>query len=252
MKLDYNRTTMLGTDRNSDSTEDGALENRRAYYRWFDAVRARHPNVIFENCSSGGMRNDYGILSRTQLCSSSDQTNYKWYPSVAVGCAAAVLPEQLAGWSYPMEDGDREEAIFNMVSSLLMRIHLSGQIWLISDEQFDAVREAVALYKDKIRENIPLAMPFYPLGRPTIERTDTYNAFGLYRPDTESAWLAVWRLDTRDNRVHLPLPAGVRDLSAAEQAYPRQPRAPVKFDNGILTMEFPQPYSARVLELRKG
>ena len=250
MKLDYNRTTMLGTDRNADSTEDGALEHLRAYYRWFDAVRARHPNVIFENCSSGGMRNDYGMLSRTQLCSSSDQTNYKWYPSVAVGCAAAILPEQLAVWSYPLEDGDREETIFNMVSSLLMRIHLSGQIWLIDDEQFDAVREAVSLYKDRIRTDIPLAMPFYPLGRPTIEQTNAFNAFGLYHADRANAWLAVWRLDTDQGRVQLPLPTGVDRLSTIRQVYPNRPHAPAGVDHGLLTVDLPQPYSARVFELK--
>jgi alpha-galactosidase len=250
MKLDYNRTTILGTDRDSDSTEDGALEHLRAYYDWFDAVRARHPNVIFENCSSGGMRNDYGILSKTQLCSSSDQTNYKWYPSVAVGCAAAILPEQLAVWSYPLESGDREEAIFNMVSSLLMRIHLAGEIWAISDEQSDAVREAIALYKDRIRADIPRAIPFYPLGRPTIEQTDTFNAFGLYRADTNSAWLAVWRLDSKENQVQLPLPQGVADLSKVQQVYPAQPQAPLSCSDGILTVELPQPYSARLFELR--
>ena len=250
MKLDYNRTTMLGTDRDADSVGDGALEHLRAYYGWFDAVRARHPNVIFENCSSGGMRNDYGMLSRTQLCSSSDQTNYKWYPSVAVGCAAAILPEQLAVWSYPLEHGDREEAIFNMVNALLMRIHLSGQIWRIDDEQFDAVREAVALYREKIRRDIPLAMPFYPLGRATIEHTDTFNAFGLYRADRASAWLAVWRLDTVQRRVQLPLPAGVDRLSTIRQAYPHHPQAPMGVDHGLLTVDLPQPYSARVFELK--
>jgi alpha-galactosidase len=252
MKLDYNRTPILGTDRDSDSTEDGALEHIRAYYQWFDAVRARHPHVIFENCSSGGMRNDYGILSRTQLCSSSDQTNYKWYPSVAVGCAAAILPEQLAVWSYPMEDGDREEAIFNMVSSLLMRIHLSGQIWLISDEQFAAVCEAVTIYKETIRADIPHAMPFYPLGRPTIEQTDTFNAFGQYRSNAGRAWLAIWRLDAEESRIQVPLPAGVRDLSVAKQAYPAEAGGAIENSDGTLTVELPQRYSARVFELGAG
>jgi alpha-galactosidase len=250
MKLDYNRTTMLGTDRDSDSTEDGALEHLSAYYNWFDAVRTRHPNVIFENCSSGGMRNDYGMLSRTQLCSSSDQTDYKLYPSVAVGCAAAILPEQLAVWSYPLKSGDREEAVFNMVTSILMRIHLAGEFWLISDEQRDAVHEAIALYKDRIRADIPRAIPFYPLGRPTIEQIDTFNAFGLYRVDTDRAWLAVWRLDSKEKRVQLPLPPGVAKLSTVRQAYPAQPQAPCSSSDGILTVELPQPYSARLFELR--
>lgn len=120
-----------------------------------------------------------------------------------------------------------------MVTSILMRIHLAGEFWLISDEQRDAVHEAIALYKDRIRADIPRAIPFYPLGRPTIEQIDTFNAFGLYRVDTDRAWLAVWRLDSKEKRVQLPLPPGVAKLSTVRQAYPAQPQAPCSSSDGI-------------------
>ena len=249
MKLDYNQTALLGTDRDADSPGDGGVQLTRAYYAWFDDVRRRHPQVIFENCASGGMRSDYGMLSRTQLASSSDQTNYKLYPSIAVGSAAAILPEQLAVWSYPLKGGDREEAIFNMVSSLLMRIHLSGQIWQISDEQFEAVREAVTLYKDRIRADIPRSMPFYPLGRPTLDETDAFNAFGLHAADVGRAWLAVWRLDTPTGRVDLPLPDALGRPAHIEQVSPAEPKADINCGAGRLAVELPQPYSARLFHL---
>lgn len=92
----------------------------------------------------------------------------------------------------------------------------------------------------------------HPLGRPTIEQTDTYNAFGLYRPDTKTAWLAVWRLDTVEKRVRLRLPTEIKDITTLQQAYPAEPQTQIGYENGFLTVELPQPYSARLLALQCG
>ena len=63
-KLDYNVTTGPGTDRDADSVGDGLLEHNRAHLAWLDGVLERHPDLILENCASGGMRSDFAMLSR--------------------------------------------------------------------------------------------------------------------------------------------------------------------------------------------
>ena len=71
---------------------------------------------------------EYAMLSHLQLQSSSDQEDYRLYPSIAVGESAGVLPEQLAVWSYPLAKATPDEASFNMVSAMLFRIHQSGNL----------------------------------------------------------------------------------------------------------------------------
>ena len=61
----------------------------------------RFPQLVIENCGSGGGRMDYAMLAHHQLQSSSDQTDYRKYPAIVAGGLAAVLPEQFAVWSYP-------------------------------------------------------------------------------------------------------------------------------------------------------
>lgn len=60
-----------------------------------------HPNLIIENCASGGMRMDYKTLSHFSVQSTSDATDYKPTAAIAAnvgnGCLAApstglVLP----------------------------------------------------------------------------------------------------------------------------------------------------------------
>jgi alpha-galactosidase len=127
IKMDYNVDGLEGTDYLADSAGQGLLEHNRALLAWLDEVLARYPDLTIENCGSGGGRMEYAMLSHLQLQSSSDQEDYRLYPAICVGESAAVLPEQLAIWSYPLAGGDVDATCFNMVSAMLFRIHQSGR-----------------------------------------------------------------------------------------------------------------------------
>ena len=90
---------------------------------------------------------DYALLSRCSIQSTSDQEEYDKYAQISANAATAVAPEQAAVWSYPFMDGDREETIFNMVNTMLLRIHQSGHLVKISQERFDLVKEGITCYK---------------------------------------------------------------------------------------------------------
>ena len=57
------------------------------------------------------------------------------------------MQKRLAKNTYPLMDGDREETIFNMVNTMLLRIHQSGHLVKISQERFDLVKEGITCYK---------------------------------------------------------------------------------------------------------
>src|SRR6202011_1704357 len=56
LKLDYNIMVGPGTDTGGISPGAGLLAANRAQLDWLDAVLDRHPGLVIENCSSGGMR----------------------------------------------------------------------------------------------------------------------------------------------------------------------------------------------------
>ncbi|MEO3947010.1 alpha-galactosidase [Gorillibacterium sp. CAU 1737] len=248
IKMDYNINAGIGTETDADSFGDGLLEHNRAYLAWLDRLFARYPELIIENCSSGGMRIDYGMLSRHSIQSTSDQDDYLKYAQIAATAPIALTPEQAAVWSYPLREGDDEEVIFNMVNALLLRVHQSGHLAELSPRRKELVKEALDYYKS-IRGHIPEAVPFWPLGLPVAE--SPWISLGLKHGD--SRYLALWHVSGAERNVHLPLP----ELRGADldlrTGYPSAKPVAWTWNRtaGVLTVELPEAKTARLLEIHR-
>jgi alpha-galactosidase len=202
IKMDYNVDSLLGTDLHADSVGQGLLEHNRAYLAWIDRILDRYPDLILENCGSGGGRMDYAQLSHFQIQSVTDQEEYLRMPAILTGASAGVLPEQAAIWSYPTAQSDADSASFNMVSGMVCRIHQSGRLDQASSEVLRQVRTGLEQYKSVLRRHISKAVPFYPLGMPDVTDSNSPVALGMRAP--ELTWIAVWRLDG-PSRVAVPV-----------------------------------------------
>lgn len=258
IKMDYNINIGIGTEVNADSFGEGLLQHNRAYLNWLDAVFARHPELVIEHCSSGGLRMDYALLRRHSLASVSDQTDFRKLAVIACASPTALTPEQAAVWAYPLENGDEEEVAFNMVNALLMRIHLSGHLDRMAPGQLDLIKEALLYYKE-IRESLTEAIPFWPLGLPRFD--SGWTALGLR--NGPKIWLAVWRLGGQDEEIELKLPGiaegrnqiggssqSESELSQFRCAYPKQGKGSWNWDisEGLLRVSLPRIFMARVFE----
>ncbi len=245
LKMDYNINAGPGTDYASDSPGDGLLAHNRAYLDWVRGVFDAHPELVIENCSSGGLRMDYAQLSVHSIQSVSDQTDYRLNAIIAAACASAVTPEQAAVWSYPLKDADEEETIFNMVSALLLRVHQSGRLHELSSASLELVREGIALYK-RIRPDIPKGLPFWPFGLPRFGAG--WTAFGL--DCGRIGYVAIWRLDGRSRSAAISLPAGVRKQTF-ECIYPQALPPKLAWSSGKARITLPQEHSARLFKFEK-
>nr|WP_030040673.1 glycoside hydrolase family 36 protein [Streptomyces resistomycificus] len=188
LKLDYNINIGPGTENGLESAGAGLLGHHRAHLDWMASLLDRHPSLVLENCGSGGLRMDYAQLAVAQVQSTSDQQDLLRYPPIAAAAATAATPEQAAVWAYPQPGHSQDEIAFTLTGALLGRIHLSGFLNLMDDDQFALVSSAISVYKD-IRPEISGARPFWPLGLPAWE--DTWIAHGLR--SQESTLLTLWR-----------------------------------------------------------
>lgn len=246
IKMDYNINGGPGTELNSDSVGDGLLEHNRAYLRWLDGIFEKYPDLVIENCGSGGMRMDYAMLSRHSIQSSSDQTDYMKNAAIAASSCAGITPEQCAIWSYPLAEGDREEVVVNMVNALLLRIHQSGHLSELTPERFSLVREGIACYKE-IRGDIRNGIPFWPLGM--AEFTDPWFAFGLNCGN--KLYLAVWR-HAGEARCDLPIPQlKGKEHAAIRGIYPNFSQDTAKLDcgTGVVSVSLAREKTARLFEI---
>ncbi|MEF2966243.1 glycoside hydrolase family 36 protein [Paenibacillus sp. M1] len=245
IKMDYNINAGIGTELGADSFGDGLLGHNRAYLAWLDGVFARYPELVIENCGSGGMRMDYAMLSRHSIQSSSDQTDYLKNAAIAAASASLATPEQCAVWSYPLRDGDREEVVMNMINSLLLRIHQSGHLAEISPERLGYVQEGIAYYKH-IRQHIAAGLPFWPGGLPRLE--DPWLSFGIR--DGDRLFLAVWRMEGGQT-ASFPLPGGAGRDAKIKLTYPSDGEADWHWNRtaGTLSVSLPSRRTARLFEI---
>jgi alpha-galactosidase len=232
IKMDYNLDSLQGTELNADSFGQGLLEHNRAHLAWLDSILNRYPDLIIENCGSGGGRMDYAMLSRLHIQSMTDQEDYLKLPAILVGASAAVLPEQLAVWSYPLVSADVDQASFNMVTAMMCRIHQSGRLDSLPSQAWAQVTEGLRVYKERLRKHIPAAVPFYPLGLSDV--TDSQAPIALGMRSSEQAFLATWRID---GPATVKIPWASRD---AKLLYPADLGIKIKAAEGTLNMEFPR------------
>lgn len=74
VKFDFNLDPGYGCDReeHGHGKEDGLYQHYMGYYRFLDELHRRYPDVVWENCSSGGLRLDLGMLKHTHFTFLSD------------------------------------------------------------------------------------------------------------------------------------------------------------------------------------
>jgi alpha-galactosidase len=154
--LGENDISYLKWDQNRDLTEAGhdgrasTHEQTLAAYRLFDALRATHPDVEIESCSSGGARVDLGILERTDRVWASDcndalerQTIQRWTQS--------VLPPELVGSHVgpptSHTTGRTHDLSFRAATALFGHFGMEWDIREAEGEVLAELKDAVALYK---------------------------------------------------------------------------------------------------------
>lgn len=251
IKMDYNIEPGIGTELYADSVGQGMLEHERAYLKWLDGVFEKYPELVIENCSSGGLRTDYAMLARYSIQSTSDQEDYRNYATIAANAGAALTPEQAAIWSYPLKDGDEEETIYNMVNTLLLRIHQSGHLAQLSKERHALVKEGIEYYKS-IRQDIKKALPVWPNGFATS--LDHFLCAG-WKVEGKS-YLAVWRRYGETSEYDIPLEKLTegKPVKEVRLAYPKESlKEHVSYEvseDQQLHVSFKEPVMARIFEIR--
>jgi alpha-galactosidase len=102
IKLDFNVDPGAGCNRldHGHGAEDGLFEHYQGYYRVLDRLRQDFPEVLFESCSSGGLRIDLGLLRHTHLTFLSDPDWPVHSLQVFWGASTMLAPNACLHWSF--------------------------------------------------------------------------------------------------------------------------------------------------------
>ena len=149
LKIDYNDNFGVGFDGEESEGEESrqALEATLAF---FDKIQAQMPDLIIENCSSGGHRLVAPFLERSDVSSFSDAHEASCIPLIAANMHELILPQQSLIWAVIRKSDSLSRITYTMNATFLGRMCLSGDIHQLSKEQWQSIDEGLAFYQ-KIR-----------------------------------------------------------------------------------------------------
>lgn len=108
IKLDFNIDPDAGCTRtdHGHGPGDGLLRHVEGLYQVLDEFRARHPGVMLEACSSGGLRIDLGLARHVHGFFLSDPDYTEHHLEVLFGASRLLPPLGILHWSQSQWRGD--------------------------------------------------------------------------------------------------------------------------------------------------
>jgi alpha-galactosidase len=148
LKLDYNETLGIGCEEGGNgSLGEGLRRQVEGIYRFMDMLRKEMPELVIENCSSGGHRHEPSMLGRTAMSSFSDAHELREIPIIAANLQRLVLPRQCQVWAILRAGDTPERMAYSLASTFLGRMCLSGEIEELRDWQREMMLKAIDLYR---------------------------------------------------------------------------------------------------------
>ena len=146
LKIDYNDTIGIGCD-GEESFGENLRRKVLASQDFYRELRREIPELVIENCSSGGHRLEPSMMELSSMASFSDAHETLAIPLIAASLQRLVRPEQNQIWAVLRKDDSEERLYYSLCATMFGRMGLSGDIYDLSDRQWELVDEGIAFYK---------------------------------------------------------------------------------------------------------
>jgi len=210
IKVDYNANIGIGVDGEESQPEElrKHLEEVRNFF-----IKMKHeiPDLVIENCASGGHRLEPSMMEVSGVSSFSDAHEAVEIPYLAANLHNLMLPAQMLIWAVLHSDDSKERLAYSLCATFLGRVCLSGEVDKLSEWQKGILSDAMTFYakleniikngKSRIYGNRSKSMR-YPSGVQAVIR------------QTDDEILVVYHAFEADiNSVKIPIPKGFKKLS---------------------------------------
>lgn len=146
IKVDYNDTMGMGCD-----GPEGMGENLRqkvlATQDFFKEMRKEIPDLVIENCSSGGHRLEPSFMELASMASFSDAHECLSLPIIAANVQRVIKPSQSQIWAVMRAKDSDERLWYSICATFLGRMGLSGDVYDLSDHQWDILDKGMEFYR---------------------------------------------------------------------------------------------------------
>ena len=146
IKVDYNETIGIGCD-NIDSLGEGLRQNQNASAEFFRKMKREIPDLVIENCASGGGRLEPSFMSLSSMASFSDAHECVEIPIIAANLHRLILPRQSQIWCVIRKSDTLQRIAYSVAATFLGRMCLSGNVTDLADAQWEMIDNGIAFYK---------------------------------------------------------------------------------------------------------
>jgi alpha-galactosidase len=208
VKWDMNRDHIGGSGAGGAA---GTHAQTLALYRLLDELRARHPAVEIESCSSGGARIDHEILERTVRVWTSDCNDALERQTIQHGASMLIPPELMGAHIGPERShttGRRHDLGFRAITAMFGQLGVEWNLLALDGEELRALAAVVALHKQ-------FRTLLHSGDAVRYDTEPAYVAHGVYSADRTEALVSWAVVATAPSLTPPPLrlpglPAGTR------------------------------------------
>jgi hypothetical protein len=234
----------------ADNSTDVSYHAVRSYYDIYARTRAQHPGLIFEICADGGRMVDFGSAAHGDYFSITDTydplSNRRAFYDTSYMLPSAMLESYVEKWPAPHP----ENFLYMLRSGMMGWVTLMMDTSAWTPEQHAAAKQAIALYKEKLRPLIRDARLYH-----ISERPDGVHWDGMeyWDPARSEGVVYAFRGSTPDEPRHVFALAGL-DPARHYKLHFQDGSAPDRTATGRelmrgLEVNLPQPLSSELVFL---
>lgn len=146
MKIDYNETIGIGCD-GAESLGEGLRQNMERSQAFIEKVKKEIPDIILENCASGGHRLEPSLMAQMSMASFSDAHECQEIPIIAANLHRAIHPAQSQIWAVIRETDSLKRIAYSVINTFLGRMCISGDVLHLNKEQWNVIEGGMAFYR---------------------------------------------------------------------------------------------------------
>jgi alpha-galactosidase len=200
LKIDYNETLGIGVD-HPDSLGEGVRQSVHGWYDFLGRLKGQMPDLVVENCSSGGHRLEPSLMARCEMASFSDAHETTNVPILAAQLQRLILPRQSQIWAVLHAADSQDRLVYSLAATFYGRMCISGEVFDLSEAQ---------------RSLLKACLEFYQAAAPTIKHgRSRLRDSGIANRRHSRGWQQVLRV--RDDGRQALLTAHVFDIAAPVQ-----------------------------------
>lgn len=203
LKVDYNDSIGVGCD-DAESPGEGLRQHLAGVQRFFRRLRTALPELVIENCSSGGHRAEPSMVALTAMTSFSDAHETLDLPVIAANQLVILPPAQNQIWAVLRRDDDRARLAYSLAATFLGRMCLSGDVHALSTEAWSFVREAIALHDQLASAIERAAFRRHSVTGASYRQLTGWQAVVFELPHNYG-WVVVWHtFDSPPSQIDVP------------------------------------------------